>query len=134
MNFLLKNSMNIILLSIIIIGTLAVFSGFNDKFSDVPPFNEDNKRVVTVEAFDVENFCNKFSSNPQKLRTTCDNLGKTGCPTASCCVLTVGTNGKTCVPGDKTGPIYHTINGKPIDNKYYYYLGKCYPGSEKCPK
>lgn len=130
MNFLLKNSMNIILLSILIIGTLAVFSGFNDKFSDVPPFNDDNKRVVTVEAFS-ENFCKKFSSNPKELRTPCNQLGKTGCPTVSCCVL---LNGKKCVPGNKSGPIYHTENGIPIENKYFYYKGKCYNGSKKCPK
>lgn len=123
MNFLLKNSMNIILLSIIIIGTLAVFSGFNDKFSDVPPFNEDNKRVVTVEAFDGENFCKINKHNPKKLLKDCDNLGKTGCPTASCCIL---LNGKMCVPGDKNGPIYHTKGGEYIENKFYYWKGKCY--------
>ena len=42
MNFLVKNFIYIILLSILIIGSLAIFSIFNDKFRDVPPGNYQN--------------------------------------------------------------------------------------------
>ena len=145
MNFLVKNFIYIILLSILIIGTLAIFSIFNDKFRDVPPFyhnnnnnnNNNSKRMVQIDTFENANsslektFCNKHQSQPHVLRKHCKNLGKRGCHIPDCCIL---VNNENCVPGGRHGPTYLSENGKPINIKFWKHNGKCFDGSEKCPK
>lgn len=139
MEFLKQNYIYIFVLSILLIGSLAIFSIFNDKFKDVLPFyhNNQSKRIVQVDTFENANsslektFCNKYQSQPHKLRKHCKNLGKRGCHIPDCCIL---VNNKDCVPGGRHGPTYLTENGKPITIKFWKHNGKCFDGSEKCPK
>jgi|TARA_R110002072_G_scaffold279195_1_gene441179 hypothetical protein len=140
MDFLVKNSIYIILLSILIIGSLSIFSIFNDKFKDVPPFyhnNKNDKRMVQIDTFENANdslektFCNKHQSQPHILRKHCKNLGKRGCHIPDCCIL---VNNEDCVPGGIHGPTYLTDNGKPISIKFWKHNNQCFDGSEKCPK
>jgi len=139
MDFLVKNSIYIILLSILLIGSLAIFSIFNDKFKDVPPFyhNNQKKRVVQIDTFENANdslektFCNKHQSQPHILRKHCKNLGKRGCHIPDCCIL---VNNEDCVPGGRHGPTYLSENGKPINIKFWKHNNQCFDGSGKCPK
>lgn len=139
MEFFVKNFIYIILLSILLIGTLAIFSIFNDKFKDVPPYYHNNspQRMVQIDTFEnlddsiEKSFCKKHQSQPHELRKHCKNLGKRGCHIPDCCIL---INNKDCVPGGRHGPTYLTENGKPIDVKFWKYNNKCFNGSGKCPK
>jgi len=139
MDFLVKNSIYIILLSILLIGSLAIFSIFNDKFKDVPPFYHNNgpKRLVQIDTFENANdslektFCNKHQSQPHILRKHCKNLGKRGCHIPDCCIL---VNNKDCVPGGRHGPTYLSENGNPIKIKFWKHNNQCFDGSAKCPK
>lgn len=139
MNFFIKNFTYIILLSILLIGTLAIFSIFKDKFQDVPPYyhNKQAKRMVQIDTFENLNdsiektFCKKYQSQPHVLRKHCKNLGKRGCHIPDCCIL---VNNKDCVPGGRHGPTYLTENGKPINVKFWKHNNKCFDGSGKCPK
>ena len=139
MEFFVKNFIYIILLSILLIGTLAIFSIFNDKFKDVPPYYHNNspQRMVQIDTFEnlddsmEKTFCKKHQSQPHVLRKHCKNLGKRGCHIADCCIL---INNKDCVPGGRQGPTYLTENGKPINIKFWKHNNKCFDGSSKCPK
>lgn len=139
MDFLIKNFIYIILVAILLIGTLAIFSIFNDKFKDVPPYYHNNKpkRMVQIDTFENANdsiektFCKKHQSQPHVLRKHCKNLGKRGCHIPDCCIL---INNKDCVPGGRQGPTYLTKNGKHINVKFWKHNGECFDGSEKCPK
>ena len=115
MGFIKENYISIIVLSILLFGSLVIFSILDDYFKDIPPFNRINKkdkRVVNIETFDntelPDAFCKKYQPTPHLLKQHCKNLGVRGCHMPKCFVL---INGKECVPGDSSGPTFLTENG-----------------------
>jgi hypothetical protein len=75
------------------------------------------------------NFCDKFSSSPEKLKSACNNISDTTCQNLPCCALISGSGTNSCVGADKYGPMVKTITGEdgimiPMDS--YYYQGNKY--------
>tara|TARA_A100001011_G_C14315569_1_gene847826 strand:+ start:5123 stop:5587 length:465 start_codon:yes stop_codon:yes gene_type:complete len=150
--FLEKNLLYIIILSILIFASLVFFSIYNDKFTDVPPYlsNKGNTRKVQVEAFESFNLDkrqNHFCKNKSfsKIDKHCNKLNDVQCKNKECCILLNGDivkDGKDhkynkCVAGDQDGPHFHskTENDKRyhIRANYWYYKDKCIDGKKSCP-
>ena len=140
--FIFNNFFSIMFLTILLFGTLIIFSFLNDKFKNIPPYSEDttdtdNKilKQINVETFTNEmsgkSFCSTFQSFPTQLREKCNDLGKNGCHIPPCCVL---RNGTDCVPGDQHGPTFLTELGKEIKTLFFNHQGKCIPGRGSCPE
>jgi hypothetical protein len=138
MKFIQENYIYITILSIIIIGSLVIFSIFKDKFTNIPPYIEDNqkKKVINIETFNNNSknmaaaFCKKYQPTPHLLKSHCKNLGIKGCHIPKCCVL---LDGKKCVPGDQNGPTFRTHNGKQVLVNYFEHQNKCTSVNGKCP-
>tara|TARA_A100001011_G_C14292153_1_gene836718 strand:+ start:1811 stop:2230 length:420 start_codon:yes stop_codon:yes gene_type:complete len=138
MEFIQENYIYISILSIIIFGSLVIFSIFKDKFTDIPPYitNSKQKRMVNIETFDDKNdtmsgaFCKKYQPTPHLLKSHCKNLGTKGCHIPRCCVL---VDGKECVPGDHHGPTFRTQHGKQVPVNFFSHQGKCTNVNGKCP-
>ena len=82
-----------------------------------------------VQTGGASNFCDKFSSSPEKLKSACNNISDSTCQNLPCCALISGSGTDICVGADKYGPMVKTIPGEdgimiPMDS--YYYQGNKY--------
>lgn len=129
-------------ISFIIIG-LILFIGFIKVLGinlNVGNKNKVVRKVITVEGFESneepnkktdkktsvntksniysDGLCDKYSSQPHILDKHCNDLTETNCKATSCCGW---LNNESCVAGDKSGPTFHSINGKEIiTNKWEF--------------
>ena len=126
LNFFRLYGSNVIIVVVSFFTLLTAFSMLGINFN---PKNKYIKQVVTIETLDninsdnTESFCKKFSSQPHEINKYCNKLTANNCNSVSCCIL---TNSSKCVSGNKSGPTFHTKNGKEIEVKHYYHKNKCY--------
>jgi hypothetical protein len=102
---------------------LAEFNGINDNDGEEEP-------IVTDGG---SNFCDKYSSSPEQLKTACNNISNATCKNLSCCALISGSGTDTCVAANKYGPMVRTLadeNGAMITMDHYYYQGTKYTTSK----
>jgi len=104
---------NIIFFVIIMLNLIAIFSILGISFKD--DTNKDYKKIVTLEAFGNSDYsnglCSTYASDPVTLETKCNALSQKNCTITSCCGW---LNNSSCVSGNKSGPNYHTKDGKNI--------------------
>lgn len=160
-DFISENYMMIVLTVLSILGLLVYISIYNINL-DPPKSKTQLAQTVTVETFEsnidesiksglaefngsddneeepmikdgVDNFCEKYSSSPEQLKTACNNISNTTCQNLSCCALISGSGTDTCVAANKYGPMVRTLsdeNGTMIPMDYYYYQGTKYTTSK----
>jgi len=161
-DFISENYMMIVLTVLSILGLLVYISIYNINL-DPPKSKTQLAQTVTVETFEsnidesiksglaefngsddndvedepikngVDNFCEKYSSSPEQLKTACNNISNTTCQNLSCCALISGSGTDTCVAANKYGPMVRTLsdeNGAMIPMDYYYYQGTKYTTSK----
>jgi hypothetical protein len=75
-----------------------------------------------------EDLCETHAGNFEYINAKCQELSEENCKIPSCCVL---LNGKSCVAGDKNGPIY-TDND--TDFKYYFNKNTCYGNCDQAQR
>ena len=112
---------NIIFVVVIMLSLIALFSilGINFKEDE----NKNLKKIVTIEAFDGSGFsnglCSTYSNDPPTLEKKCNHLSEKNCKLTSCCGW---LNKTSCVAGNKSGPNYHSKDGKPITVSYWDFM------------
>lgn len=115
---------NAVMVAVVLLGLIVLFDiiGLN-----LNPVEDDHiEKVVTVEGFDIQNFCKSHGSK-KELESSCKTLSKKNCTATSCCVYAKLDGDERCYAGDKHGPIYkYDKNGKTNNLDYYYYKDKCY--------
>lgn len=102
---------------------LSEFNGINDNDGADEP-------IVTDGG---SNFCDKYSSSPEQLKTACNNISNATCKNLDCCALISGSGTNTCVAANKYGPMVRTLsdeNGSMITMDHYYYQGTKYTVSK----
>ena len=92
------------------------------------PDNLKSDISTNIKMDPVADFCNTHTGSSDTLVDSCGKLTNQNCNLTSCCVM---LNGKKCVPGNKDGPTFQTVNGEPIEIDYYYYQNKKYRAPEK---
>jgi len=159
--FISQNYMMIVLTVLSILGLLVYISIYNINL-DTPKSKTQLAQSVTVETFEssidesiktglsefnkqnndeeepiitdgVDNFCEKYSSSPEKLKTACNNISEATCQNLDCCALISGSGTNTCVAANKYGPMVRTLsdeNGEMVTMDYYYYQGTKYTVSK----
>tara|TARA_Y100000389_G_scaffold99503_1_gene96251 strand:- start:11141 stop:11608 length:468 start_codon:yes stop_codon:yes gene_type:complete len=149
MKFIEKNLLYIIILSLLIFGSLVIFSAYGDKFTDVPPYttHKGGTRKVQVEAFTLQERNKHFCKNKSfsKINENCNKLSDERCKTSDCCILLNGQiiqKGKEqpyskCVAGSISGPIFHSEmkdgDKNIIRSHHWHHKNKCHEGKGKCP-
>ena len=160
-DFISQNYIMIVLTVLSILGLLVYISIYNINL-DPPKTNTKLAQSVTVETFEqnidesiksglsefnkqnndeeepiitdgVSNFCDKYSSSPEKLKTACNNISEATCQNLDCCALISGSGTNTCVAANKYGPMVRTLsdeNGSMVTMDYYYYQGTKYTVSK----
>jgi len=101
---------------------LSEFNGTNDNDVEEEPIKDG-----------VSNFCDKYSSSPEQLKTACNNISEATCQNLDCCALISGSGTNTCVAANKYGPMVRTLsdeNGTMVTMDYYYYQGTKYTTSK----
>jgi len=88
-------------------------------------------RSTSIKVDPAGDFCATHTGSSQTLIESCGKLTNQNCNLTSCCVM---LNGKKCVPGNKDGPTFKSLNGAPIEIDYYYYKNKKHRGPEKLPR
>ena len=128
--FLKEQGPNILTVVVVFITLLGLFAILGVNFD--PVVDKHVEKVVTIESFGpssrAESACDKYHSDPMKIDSWCQTLSKKGCVATSCCVL---LNGEKCAGGSRTGPTFHTSNGKDVDYDHYHHRGDCIGN---CPK
>ena len=91
-----------------------------------PIFPTDNGAIYNdIEDLGLDStgsFCNYYGKDNNKLETACSSLTQNNCNTVNCCVY---LNGKKCVAGDQSGPVF---NGQATGNSWSY-LNQMYGSS-----
>jgi hypothetical protein len=161
-DFISENYITIILTVLSIFGLLVYISVYNINL-DPPKTNTKLAQSVTVETFEsnivddgiksglsefnkqnndqeeepikdgVGNFCEKYSSSPEQLKTACNNISNATCQNLSCCALISDSKTNMCVAANKYGPMVRTLsdeNGTMITMDHYYYQGTKYTTSK----
>jgi len=159
-DFISENYMMIVLTVLSILGLLVYISVYNINL-DPPKSKTQLAQTVTVETFEssidesiksglsefngsndngeepikdgVDNFCDKYSSSPEQLKTACNNISNATCQNLSCCALISGSGTDTCVAANKYGPMVRTLsdeNGTMVTMDHYYYQGTKYTTSK----
>ena len=160
-DFISQNYIMIVLTVLSILGLLVYISIYNINL-DPPKTNTKLAQSVTVETFEqnidesiksglsefnkqnndeeepiitdgVSNFCDKYSSSPEKLKTACNNISEATCQNLDCCALISGSGTNTCVAANKYGPMVRTLsdeNGEMVTMDHYYYQGTKYTVSK----
>lgn len=161
-DFISENYMMIVLTVLSILGLLVYISVYNINL-DPPKSKTQLAQSVTVETFEpnivdagiksglsefngtddneeepiitdgVGNFCEKYSSSPEQLKTACNNISNATCQNLACCALISGSETNTCVAANKYGPMVRTLsdeNGSMVTMDYYYYQGTKYTVSK----
>jgi hypothetical protein len=129
-SFLQQQGPNIITVVVVFLTLLVLFAILGVNFD--PVVDKHVEKVVTIESFGpssrAESACDRFHDDPKKIDGWCQSLSKKGCVASSCCVL---LNGNKCVGGSKSGPTFHTSNGKDVDYDHYHHRDNCIGN---CPK
>jgi hypothetical protein len=104
---------NIMFFVVIMLNLIAIFSMLGINFKDDKITNL--KKIVTIEAFGESDYsnglCSTYASDPVTLEKKCNALSEKNCNITSCCGW---LNKTSCVSGNKTGPNYHSKDGKNI--------------------
>jgi hypothetical protein len=102
---------------------------FNKQNND--GYNESEEGPIVKDG--VDNFCEKYSSSPEQLKTACNNISNATCQNLSCCALISVSGTDTCVAANKYGPMVRNLsdeNGTMITMDHYYYQGTKYTVSK----
>lgn len=86
---------------------------------------------TSIKVDPAGDFCATHTGSSHTLIESCGKLTNQNCNLTSCCVM---LNGKKCVPGNKDGPTFKSLNGEPIEIDYYYYQNKKHYGPKKLPR
>ncbi len=128
--FLQQQGPNIVTVVVVLLTLLVLFAILGVNFD--PVVDKHVEKVVTIESFGpslrAESACDRYHGDPKKVDGWCQSLSKKGCVAASCCVL---LDGERCVGGSRSGPTFHTSNGKDIDYDHYHHRDDCIGN---CPK
>jgi len=112
---------NIIFVVVIMLTLIAGFSILGINFKEHQ--NKHLKKIVTIEAFGGSDYsnglCSTYLSDPPTLEKKCNALSEKNCNLTSCCGW---LNKSHCVAGNKTGPNYHSKNGKPITVSHWDFM------------
>lgn len=104
---------NIMFFVVIMLTLIAFFSILGINFKEAK--NKNLKKIVTIEAFGESDYshglCSTYSTDPPTLEKKCNKLSEKNCNLTSCCGW---LNKTSCVAGNKTGPNYHSKDGKNI--------------------
>ena len=103
--------------------------GERDLSGNIIHLNDNSHTNIKVDP--AGDFCTVRKGSSYTLMESCGKLTNQNCNLTSCCVV---LNGKKCVPGNKDGPIFKSLKGKPIEIDYYYYQNKKHHGPKKLPR
>ena len=99
----------------------------NDVYTEVPDTTNIINDTCSTKGFLYsdykDDFCNKYKNNPETINKMCKKMSITNCKIPSCCVL---LDGKKCVAGNTSGPLFLTENGKDVDYIFYTNKNRCY--------
>lgn len=101
--------------------------GLTEFKSNMPGVGIDYTQILQTDG--ASNFCDKFSSSPENLKTACNNISDSTCQNLPCCSLISASGTNSCVGANKYGPMVKSIPGEdgtmiPMDS--YYYQGNKY--------
>ena len=131
-----KNFPQIVTFVVIIIGFLVLLAMIGVNLNQQVTHNI--SKIVTVETFDSptsqfsDSFCQKNSTQPDKLEEGCNQLTENSCNSTSCCVWAKQNENYKCVAGNHRGPTYRTDDsGNKLNVDHFFHKNTC-KGSN-CP-
>lgn len=99
----------------------------NDIYTKVPDtttiINDTCSKKGFLYSDYKDDFCDKYNNNPAEINKMCKKMSITNCKIPSCCVL---LDGKKCVAGNTSGPLFLTEDGKDVDYIFYTNKNRCY--------
>jgi hypothetical protein len=100
-----------------------------DQIKDMDRIEDPQSTSIKMDP--AGDFCKTHTGSSHTLIESCGKLTDQNCNLTSCCVM---LNGKKCVPGNKDGPTFKSLNGEPIEIDYYYYQNKKQDGPKQLPR
>ena len=100
-----------------------------DRIKDMDRIEDPQSTTIKMDP--AGDFCKTHTGSSHTLIESCGKLTNQNCNLTSCCVM---LNGKKCVPGNKDGPTFKSLNGEPIEIDYYYYQNKKQDGPKQLPR
>lgn len=81
--------------------------------------------VMDLDLSPSTSFCQSTDSG-KNMEESCNSLTYDNCNKVSCCGWLKSASKTKCVYGDKSGPIFRTVDGTPIEIDEYYHKNLCY--------
>jgi hypothetical protein len=112
-----KNKMWIVL----IFGIIWVIMSANKKIL----IESYENNVIDVELSPTTSFC-ELTNSGKNMEESCNSLTYDNCNKVSCCGWLKSESKTKCVYGNKSGPVFKTFDGTPIEIDEYRYKNICY--------
>lgn len=92
---------------------------------------ENNGIVDDLDLSPTTSFCQSTNSG-KNMEESCNSLTYDNCSKVSCCGWLKSKTKTKCVYGNKSGPIFKTVDGEPLEVEEYYHNNICY--GKNCKK
>ena len=86
---------------------------------------ENNVIDLDFDLSPATSFC-QLTNSGKNMEESCNSLTYDNCNQVSCCGWLKSKLKTTCVYGNKAGPIFTTMDGKPLEMDEYYHNNICY--------